>query len=266
MKDFADYIESCLSAYGNDQTNFTFKKRLLNKMELRAKEVKSRGLKDENVIYDLIVSENSKKNVSNEYFAYLNSVKEKQLKKKIPIISAAYIGVLVIAFLAVGFLSGYWHPGWLIFEFGISALVIGILMFIVSRLNKIKWYPLSRFLVAGSVMIAAQAIYLVMRILTGVVESYLIFLAAPALMFICDTILATATKQRFYLINYLITIPVVSVFLYALLGLIGAVAWHPGWLIIIGGLIADVLVVVGVIQYNKKYSYKPEVDDSWKEN
>lgn len=266
MKDFADYIESCLSTQGNGQTTFNFKKKLLDQMEERAKEIKKRGLNDENVIYDLILSENPKNKVLNEYDKYLDMVKEKITRKRIPIISACYIGLLLIAFLAVGFLFDLWHPGWLIFEFGISALIIGILMFVVSRLNKIKWYPLSRVIVAGSVMIAAQAIYLSVRVLTGIVDSYLIFLAAPALMFICDTVLATVTKQRFYLINYLITIPVVSVFLYAILGLIGAVSWHPGWLIIIGGFAADILVVLGVIQYNKIYSYKPEVDDSWKEN
>lgn len=266
MRDFADYIESCLAEYGNSQTTFIYKKRLLDEMELRVKEVEKHGLNDKNVAYDLIVSENSKEKVLNGYSNYLNTLKEKQTRKRIPLISAAYLGILLVVFLILGFLFDLWHPGWLTFEFGISVLVIGILMFIVSRLNKIKWYPLSRILVAGSVMIAAQAIYLAIRVLTGIVDSYLIFLAAPALMFICDTVLATVTKQRFYLINYLITIPVVSVFLYAIFGIIGAVPWHPGWLIIIGGFLADILVVFGVIQFNKKYSYKPEVEDSWKEN
>lgn len=264
MKDFSDYIESCLKGYPNDETAFRYKKQVYDSMVNRVKQVKSYGLKDEDVIYDLIVDEN--KDVLNGYFKYLEEEKEKKRRRDLPKYSGMFVGALVLAFLALGFLTDLWHPGWLIIEGGVTILIIGLLMFAVSRLNKTKWYPISRVLVAGSVMIGAQFIFLVLRIPLHIMNAYLIFLAAPALMFICDLVLATVTKQRLLIVNYLICVPVVTIFLYAILGIIGAVAWDPGWLMIIGALVADILIVVGVIMHNKKYSYKPEVEDSWKEN
>lgn len=261
MIDFSDYIESCLNDYPNDHDTYKYKRSVQDGMLARVKEIRSHGLDNEKVIYDLVVSETKEKKIRNGYFEFLKELKVQKFKKMLPFISIGYVFLLLLMFFFVGGVFDLWHPGWLIIEGGITFLIIFLLMFLVSRLNKHKWYPVMRLIVAGSVMILTQFLFLLFRIPFHFEKSYMIFLCAVPLMFICDTVLATLTKQRMVIVNYLICIPIVSVFVYVLLGLLHVVAWYPGWLIIIAGLLIDVGVILGVIKYNQKYTYKPEEED-----
>lgn len=262
MKDFSDYIESCMKDYPNDQVTFIYKRRVKDEMNHRVQEVKNYGLKDENVIYDLIVDQN--KDIVGGYKQYLADLKEKKIKKSLPIISAAVIGALLLIFFFIGFVFDVWHPTWLIVEGGITFLIIGLLLFAVSRINKTKYYPASRIIVAACVMIASQFIFLLLRVPFQIMDAYLIFLIAPALMFICDLILAKVTKQKLIIINYMITVPVITAFLYALLGILNVIEWKAGALFFVAALLIDIIIVLNVIRSNRKLAAKMEVNDEWK--
>lgn len=260
MKDYSDYIEECLKDYPNDAVTFKYKKSVFDEMVRRTKEIKARGLANEDVLYDLVVDENRSDSILGGYKKYISDLRFKNRAKQLPKISLFYILGLVVAYLLLGFVFDLWHPGWLVIEVGVSALLIGLMMFFVPRLNKTKWYFVSRLFIAGSVMIASQAIFLIFRIPLQFMQSYLIVVAAPAVMLLGDLILATVTKQRMLILNYLLCIPAIMSLVYAILGITRVIAWDPGWLLMILAVLIDFAIVFGVIRYNKKYSYKPEED------
>ncbi len=264
MRSFSDYIDSMLLSCPDNETSFNFKMQVKRRMDARAEELKKRGLNDEDILYDLVVSEN--KDLKNEYDKYIARIKEIKKRKRIPLISLLYILGVVAVFLALGFVFRFWHPGWLIIEGGVTVLFIGLLLFIVTRLNQNKWYIVSRILVAFSVMLAAQFLFLLLRIPFHFEKSYLVFIGAPAVLLICDAILGTVTRQKLMVINYLLYIPGIFALLYAILGILHIIPWHPGWLLMIAAVLIDFAILLGVIKYNQKYTYHPEEEDEWDRN
>lgn len=57
MEKFIDYIESQMSGVPDGPFLYKFKRKTLDEMNGRASEVEARGLRDKNVIDDLIISE-----------------------------------------------------------------------------------------------------------------------------------------------------------------------------------------------------------------
>ena len=166
------------------------------------------------------------------------------------------------AFVCIGFVFGIWHPTWLIIVIAALLIAINSLLYGAYMLNRRKMlYFVIRMLIAGTVMVLTVIAFLIIRLPLGIERAYLIFLVMLGFMFIADLILATLTRQRLFIINYMITIPVVAVFVYVILGLLGIIPWHPGWLIIICSILIDFVVLFGFIRHNGKYKYNPEVNE-----
>lgn len=264
MKNYPDFIEQQMQSHPNDELTFAYKKSVLDAMEKRSAVLRKRGLVDEQVIRDLVCSEN--KNIEQGYFEYLAKEKDKKRIRNLPRNIGIYMFVLIFSFLGIGFATSVWHPTWLIIEGGVSLMVVYLLLFLSSHLTDTPLYPIARLCVAGSVMVLAQFIFLVIRIPFGVENAYLLFLAAVALMLLADGTLAALTKQKFAFLSWLIYIPAVTGLLYALLGITGIVTWNPGWWMMIAAVAADVLLAVGTVLYKGRYSIRQELENIWKEN
>lgn len=265
--DYCGHIESVMKKEGNSPLVFIFKRRELEEMDMRTQEVKKRGLSDEKVLHELIIDEYNEKRILSDYQKYLQEVKEKKLLKAAPFVCGGTMLLSVIVYLLIGFIADVWHPTWLIIEGAATGVFIGLMLLGVYLLHKHHFlYFVLRLLVAGSVMVLAQFVFLFIRILFDFDMAYLVILGAVGVMFITDFILATATKQRLLIVNALITVPVITAFTYVILGLLGVIAWYPWRFMFLGAVLLDLLIVVGVLIHNKKYSYKPEVEDAWKEH
>lgn len=264
MKNYPDFIENQMKNHPNDELTFAYKKSVLDAMEKRSAVLRKRGLTDEAVIADLVCSEN--RNLEKGYSDFLAKEKDRKRIKALPHNIGIYLIALVAAFLGIGFATDVWHPTWLLIEGGVSFMVIYLLLFLTAHLTDTPLFPLARVCVAGSVMVLAQFVFLVIRIPFGVENAWLLFLAAVALMLLADGILASLTKQKFAFLSWLLYIPAVTGLLYALLGITGIVAWHPGWWMMVAAVVADVLLVVGTVLYKGRYSIKQELENIWKEN
>ncbi|MBQ3518913.1 MAG: hypothetical protein IJA31_06300 [Clostridia bacterium] len=264
MKNYPDFIENQMQNHPNDELTFAYKRSVLEAMEKRSAALRKRGLADETVIRDLVCSENM--NIEQGYFEFLAKEKDRKRIKNLPRNIGIYMFVLIAAFLGIGFATGEWHPTWLIIEGGVSLMVVYLLLFLNDHLVGTPFFPIGRLCVAGSVMVLAQFIFLVIRIPFGVENAWLLFLAAVALMLIADGILASLTKQKFAFLSWLVYIPAVTGLLYALLGITGFVAWNPGWWMMVAAVVADVALVVGTVLYKGRYSIKQELENIWKEN
>lgn len=265
--DYCEHIENVMKEKGGSPLTFIFKRRELEEMDERTGEVRKRGLTDEKVLHDLIIDEYNSKKILSDYQKYLQQLKEKKLIKAAPFVCGAVMLLSVIIYLFIGFVFDVWHPTWLIIEAAATSVFIGLMLLGVYLLNKHHFlYFVLRLLVAGSVMVLAQFVFLIIRIPFDFDMAYLVILGALGLMFITDFILAAATGQRLLIINALITVPVVTAFVYVILGLLKIIEWYPWRFIFLGAVLLDLLIVICVLIHNKKYAYKPEVEDSWKEN
>lgn len=270
MKDFIDYIETSLNDFPDTPILYRYKKKMLDIFTERANEITHAGLSDEKVICDLIRDEFS--DLKSGYRSFEAEEKKKKhnsvMRKLIAANCAVLFLAMIFAYFAVSFASERWDLTWLIIVGGVFALTIFLLHFLIKRLFKMKkvFHPLGRLLAAGCVMLATVFTYLFCLMLVPMDHSWTIVTGGVALMFIIDGILARVTKQKFAFINYFIYIPVISTMLYVILGAYSVVSWNTGWLIIIGGIIVDLLIAIGIMINNSKYIYKQEAEDVWQEN
>ena len=57
MQDYVDYIEMTFQGEKDNGTLYRYKRQLLDRMTARAAEITHAGLRDEKVLYDLVISE-----------------------------------------------------------------------------------------------------------------------------------------------------------------------------------------------------------------
>lgn len=268
MANFTSYVDDSLKNLPETKALYRFKQDIIKEMSDRENELIATGLKDQKVICDLIISEYP--DLKAQYINKQNE-KKKQAKKakqgKLTILGAiGYILALTAAYLGVSFVSGAWSKTWLLMVGGIFALIIGgtVLSVKKSAEKRDAFSPLSRIMLFVSVMLTATFIFLCSIILFSASKSWLIFILAVAAGLVVDGAFAAVTKQKLAIISHLIYIPAVSALCYVSACLMGILSWHPGWLIIVAAVVADLVIIAGKISKNK--SADNEEVDVWSEN
>lgn len=268
MEQFIQYLDTSLPDRDGGEILYKFKKKTLDEMNDRYLEVSQRGISNQKVISDLVISEHP--NLENEYKAFYNSATAAaKTKRKIllnVIGSAVYILGIVIVFLAVSFVTQHWGQTWLIVVDGILLWVAYLLSLGVKKITSMRriFHIFARILLALDVMVLTVAVFLFTLVMIGFAKSWLIVIAGIALMFAADAVYITVTKQKLAIIYYLIYIPAAAAMLYIIFSAIGITAWSSGWLLIIFSLFIDMLIIYISIARNKRE--KREVIDAWKEN
>ena len=93
-------------------------------------------------------------------------------------------------------------------------------------------------------------------IVVGILGAVIAGLAAA-----CIT--AFAKKKKFAIFALLLAIPSITSLVYVVLGITGILAWHPGWLVVVGSIFVDfILVLVRVITSSKS----EEEDEIWEDD
>ena len=267
MENFADYIDGCFEQKTDSEDMYRYKKELLNNMIDTANSLQRSGLKDEKVIFDLTLSQYPEPVEGFREYEKKLEIKRRSKRRHYlnSVLSLAYVLLLTVVYLTYSFLSKNWLHSWLIMEGGVTALIIYHFMRLTVFASKKRFYPISRLLVAFSVMLTAVFAFLVCRTALYIMNSYLIFLGAIGIMFIGDAVFSAVTHQKFAIINYLLYIPAVAAMIYVILGILGAVSWNPGWLIMVASVILDIIVMVIAVVRNKSFKVG-EVEDQWKGN
>ncbi len=265
---YTDWAMQELSDLPNTKSAYLYKQEVIAKMTERANALVGMGIKDNNVINELIKDEF--KNIKAEFAA---SQKEKQKKtKKKTVGKMTVLGIigysllLVLFFLAVSFLSGAWSKTWLIIVCGILLpLAAGMMVSAMSIGGKKAVFNFaSRFLMSSAIMLACVVIFLVATFLTPMPKTWLIFLFAIVLILAVDMAMAFAAKQKSAIFTSLLYVPAIASLLYVILGLLHILPWHPGWVIIVLSVVADVAIAgSGVLRSAKQ---KEENEEQWEEN
>ena len=269
MERFVQYLDSVLPNEHGNELLYRFKKGILDDMNSRAIEVTSRGgIQSRKVIEDLIISEHS--DLKEEYRQYEAAHKAREKSRRAffgnIIGSVAFILLLVATFLAISFATSMWRYTWIIVVDGILLWVDYLLLLGVRKLMTLKriFHFFARILLFGAVVVTMVAVFLTVVALTDLPHSWLIVIFGLMLAFICDGVFANIINARLKLLYWLIYVPVISVFLFIIIGALHLIPWGVAWLIIPLSLVVDLIIVWSAIRKNR--SEKMEVADIWNEN
>ena len=268
METYIEYINRCLPDKPGDRYMYKYKKKILDEMTLRQNEIASRGLKDRRVIDDLIISEYPDLEKGYKEF-YEKETKAQRTKRKIianAAGSALYLAAVIITFLGVSFATGKWNMTWAIVADGVLLWVVYLLSLGTGFFASMKkiFHIFARVFLAGAVIVSGVAAFLFVIAVTDIPKSWLIIMFALIALFVCDGLFCTLHKHRLSLLYWILYIPVISVFVFIIIGALGILAWGIAWIIIPLSLIVDVIIILAAISKNRLD--RPEVDDTWKEN
>lgn len=176
----------------------------------------------------------------------------------------------MLAYLGISFKTGAWGKSWLFLLGGIFLLVIGGMFIAIKKICDKKNPTLmlsARLLLAGVIMLVATFAFLYCTLFMSFSMSWLIFLAAVAVMLIADAIFAAATKQKLAIINYLLYLPGIAAMFYVVLGLLEVIPWHPGWMIVLVAVLIDLVILVAkTVGSKEKVAKKQEDDNLWEDD
>lgn len=269
MDRFVDYINSSLPDKRGDNVLYKFKKKTLDEMNIRRGEVLSRGIQNQQVADDLIISEHA--DLMSEYQEYSDKEYKKIKAKRNTLFniigSAIYLIVVVVAFLAISFATHAWNMTWGIIVDGVLIWVSYLLFLGVKKFTSMKkiFHIFARIFLAGAVMVLTVAVFIfVIAATDDLPKTWLILIFGLIYMFVCDGAYAVIAKHRLAIINCLIYIPVISVFLFIIIGALAIIPWKFAWIIIPLSLVIDLIIILISIAKNK--AEKLEVADIWNEN
>ena len=164
MADFIDYLENTFQGEKDDGTLYRFKRQTLEKMNERANEITHTGLRDDKVLYDLVVSEFSDLKKGCAAFCKQDRLRKRDnLLNKIMIIGTPAVALLSVAiFLAVGFLTDLWSPAWVIVPDMILLWTVFLLSEGINRITRLRrlFHPIARVMLALAVMCVTVPVFL----------------------------------------------------------------------------------------------------------
>lgn len=265
---FIDHLNNDLPDVPGDEIMFSFKKKTLDEMNRRFTEVSKRGLNDQKVIEDLIIGEHS--DLRSEYAEYhdkqLKEMRTKKLVLRNIIGSVIFLLALVAVYLLVSFATHAWSMTWAIIVDGVLLWVVYLLSLGVKFFTSLKkiFHIFARICLAGAVIVAMVAVYLLTVAVSDIPRSWLIVIAGLIAMFLSDGVFAVAAKHRLALISWLVYIPVIATFAFIIIGALSIMPWGIAWIIIPLSLVIDLVIVLTAVGKNKLE--KMEVDDTWNEN
>ena len=268
MEKFIAYIEQALPDRPGDTVLYQFKRQILDEMTARAAAVSARGLNDQKVLEDLILSEYP--DLPGAYAAYsAKKASAKRAKRSLlfhVLGSVGFILLLLVVFLAVSFWTKAWGQTWVIMVDGILLWIDYLLFVGIKKLTSLRrlFQVFARVLLAIGVMVAAVAVFLFCMAVLHAPNSWLVVIGGIAAMFAADSLYIAVTRQKLAAIFYLAYIPAFFSMLYVIFGAAGLLPWSPGWVIIPLSLLLDVVVIAVLLIYNKKISR--EVARHWNED
>ena len=264
---FKRYLEREFKAIKPTQAAMEYREEMLTDLLEKEQDLRIKGMTDDELIYDMCID--SLGDVRQKLIDFENrNVKVKNTKRKVLIgIAIAIFSVLVLvsAYLVVSFaVPNAWAKSWLILVGGIFAGIGGIAIYLSVLFAKKKKYLPIRALVAVCIVLLSVFVFLVLQILFGFNKSWLTFLVMVVFILGVDAVISDITGSKLRYVSYMIFIEVFAIMLYLILGLTMGL-WHPEWIIIIAGLVADALfiTIVAVVKNKKKKALEQKESDEY---
>ena len=259
---FIEYTESSLRSIPYDDILYSFERQIADSAAATERRVRKAGLYDENIIFDLLVSEHS--DLPEKYTEFRRTELKRRRERRMHMLfikgTPVYYLAVIAVYLLISFMTHAWDRTWLAIITAVTVWydTVGGWFVCEFAAKRRAFHVISRVILALGVMLTSVCVYLHFQMLAPFENCWVIVTGGVILMYGADAVFSAVTKQRVRIINYLIYIPAASPMLYVVLCGIRVLQWNTGWLIIIAALAADVLIVVGALINRRKYVYKPE--------
>lgn len=263
---FKKYLEEHFRKIAPTQAAMEYRKALLRQLLDREQELRIKGVSDDNLIYDMAVSELGNLDQTLEQFEK-RQIKSGEVKRKISaatICAAAIVALLTVVYLIVGGVANIWHPAWLIMVGGVFAGVSVLLAYGAYRFAKKKKFVPVRIFVAICEVLFTVFVFLLLQLVFKISGAWMSFLAMVAVIFGVDTSIAFATNSKIKWFELPVFVEIFGVMLYVILGITVPNVWHPGWLLCLAGVVCALIeLIVFVVKKakDKNKKEKAELED-----
>lgn len=264
---YTDWTLSELSGLPNTKNAYLYKQEKIAQMTARANELVSKGIKDNNVIDELIKDEF--KNIKQDFYALEKTQKNKKAKIKSAQTSALSVIVyslgLVLFYLIISFLTHLWSKTWLILVIGLL-VPLGFISYKSARktMEEKNVFSFSaRVSMASAIMLISIAAFLVFGFIGSFSKSWMILIAGIIAILCADIFFSKKTQQKTSIFTTLLYLPVIASLVFVLGGVTHILPWHPGWMIIVISLFADFVLALKQLKANSKSAQE---DEPWEEN
>lgn len=258
---FKRYLEREFRAIRPTLAAAEYREKVLKQLMDRAQELRIKGIDDEDLIYDMCIDE------LGDFRATLEAFEEQEHKVGNAKRSALLGGVcavgaalaFVIIYLVISFVTGEWGLTWLLLVGGAFVGVIAAAIALLVKFGKAKKFILMRLMPPVVIVLMCVYLFLLLQLVFNVPMSWIIFLVMVIMMFVFDTVMAYVTDFKFRWIELPISIEVVCVMVYVIVGVCTNM-WHPTWLLCLGGVVAAVVeAIVLIANRNGKKDKKEKV-------
>ena len=267
MKTVLGFIDEAFRQIPETDKSYKFRMQLVSEVTERANELTHRGIKDEKVIEDLIISEHP--DIKGEFENVLRE--EKRAKRRRHLVALNILGTVVfcLAVLVAFFIHLFKVDNglsWIILIAGAFALSAYYTFIRCRRFIKkrgVIFHITTRLQLAFTIMLAFALAFFIMLFKFNIIHSWLMFPAGAIAVLACDGLFAHFSHQRFAVFMYLAYIPLAAAILYVILAIAGIVTWQTGWLIIPVALIIDAVIIAVRLLIGKKENEEVEEDSVW---
>lgn len=257
---FKKYLEEHFRKIAPTQAAMEYRKALLRQLLDREQELRIKGVSDDNLIYDMAVSELGNLDQTLEQFEK-RQIKSGEVKRKISaatICAAAIVALLTVVYLIVGGVAKIWHPAWLIMVGGVFAGVSVLLAYGAYRFAKKKKFVPVRIFVAICEVLLTVFVFLLLQLVFKISGAWMSFLAMVAVIFGVDTSIAFATNSKIKWFELSVFVEIFGVMLYVILGITVPNVWHPGWLLCLAGVVCALIELIVFVVKKAKAKNKKE--------
>lgn len=276
MKDrFKSYLENHFRHIAPTQAAMEYRNEMLKKLLDREQELRIKGIKDDDLIYSIIINELGDFDKTLEDFER-QQIKSGELKRKLSAASAIALcttAILTIAYLLVGLFAHIWHPTWLIMVGGIFvgvSVLIGY--FVIYKSARKRKFVLVRAGVASVEVLLSVFLFLLLQLVFKINGSWLTFLAMVITVLGVDTALAFVVGSKLKWIELPVFVEVFCVLLYVMLGIIFNVLhgmsgyWQYAWIMCLGGVVfaaVEIAVLVSKKARESNSEEKRKINDKY---
>lgn len=258
---FKQFLEEHFRKIAPTQAAMEYRKALLRQLLDREQELRIKGVSDDNLIFDMAVSELGDIDLTLANFErrQIQSGVAKRRISAASISAAAVVALLTIVYLVVGGFTKVWHPTWLIVVGGAFAGVSVLLVYgAVKFALKKKFVPVRIFVAICEVLLTVF-VFLILQLVFKIQGSWMSFLAMVVVLFGVDTAIAFATNSKIKWFELPVFVEILGVMLYVILGITVQGVWNPGWLMCLAGVAcALVQIIVVIVKKTKAKNAKEE--------
>ena len=256
---FKQYLEAAFRKIRPTKAAMDYRKETLVKLEELAQDYRIKGMTDDEAIYDLCIASlgDFDKTIADFDLALTEVPKKNNLKRNL---AAGIIGAvaLVVALYLILSLTGAvaWGLSWLIFLGAVTAAVVAADVVLFLKAVKSDKFLVARLLNIATVVMVFVFLYLVIELTAHPRYAWMTFLAMVIAAIAIDIAVGFITKSKLTIPEIFVWLIVTSVLLYVMLGVSGAMPWHPGWLLPALTAIAAVACGAGMLLNMSKKAKK----------